>query len=226
MIGWLVRRLARAFLWVLGLVLVWIVAYRLIDPPGGLYMAREWWRLGGIERQWRDLDEISPHLARAVVAAEDARYCRHAGLDLEAIGKAIEERERGRVRGASTITQQTAKNVFLWHDPSWLRKGLEAGVALIMEPLWGKARILEVYLNVAEFGEGVFGAEAAARRYYGIGAAELNPGQAARLAAILPNPKERDPNRLGGSLVRRVRQIDQGAGTIAATGDDACFIGS
>lgn len=224
-------RLRRAMRWVLRLagrvlivVFLWAVLWRVAPLPGGFYMAAEAWRLGGVEREWRGLGRISPNLARAVVAAEDARFCQHWGLDLQAIDKALEERERGRLRGASTITQQTAKNVFLWHGPSWTRKGLEAGFALLIELVWGKRRILEVYLNVAEFGEGIFGAEAAARHYYGVPAAQLTLGQASALAAILPNPKARDPLRLGASLRQRAAQIAQGAETIAARGDDACFI--
>ncbi|MDT8343862.1 MAG: monofunctional biosynthetic peptidoglycan transglycosylase [Thermohalobaculum sp.] len=210
---------------VLLVVFLWAVLWRVAPLPGGFYMAAEAWRLGGIERDWRGLDRISPNLARAVVAAEDARFCAHWGLDLQAIDKALAERERGRVRGASTITQQTAKNVFLWHGPSWTRKGLEAGFALLIEIVWGKRRILEVYLNVAEFGEGVFGAEAAARHYYGVAASQLSLGQAAALAAILPNPKARNPLRLGPNLRRRAAQIAGGAETIAARGDDRCFAG-
>ncbi|MCL5776691.1 monofunctional biosynthetic peptidoglycan transglycosylase [Limibaculum sp. FT325] len=217
---WALRIAGRVLL----VVFVWIVLWRVAPLPGGLYMAAETWRLGGIEREWRGLGRISPNLARAVVAAEDARFCAHWGLDLEAIDKALEERERGRVRGASTITQQTAKNVFLWHGPSWTRKGLEAGFALMIELAWGKRRILEVYLNVAEFGEGIFGAEAASRHYFGVAASQLSLAQSSALAAILPNPKARDPLRLGSNLRRRAAQIAQGAETIAARGDDACFI--
>ncbi|WP_234455354.1 monofunctional biosynthetic peptidoglycan transglycosylase [Thermohalobaculum xanthum] len=218
------RALARIVGRVLLVVILWVVLWRVADLPGGLYMAKEWWRLGGIEREWRGLDRISPDLARAVVAAEDARFCQHWGLDLAAIEDALEDRERGRIRGASTITQQTAKNVFLWHGPSWTRKGLEAGFAPLIEVVWGKRRILEVYLNVAEFGEGVFGAQAAARHYFGTDASQLTLRQAAALAAVLPNPKARDPNRLSGKLNRRARQIAGGAETIAARGDDGCFM--
>jgi monofunctional biosynthetic peptidoglycan transglycosylase len=209
---------------VLVLLFVWIGLWRLFDLPGGAYMASEWWRLGQIEREWRDLDAISPNLARAVVAAEDARFCAHWGLDLDAIEQALEERGRGRQRGASTISQQVVKNVFLWHGPSWTRKGIEAAMTPVVEIIWGKRRVLEVYLNVAEFGEGVFGAEAAARHWFGVPAAQLTLRQASALAAILPNPKARNPNRLGDRLDRRARQIAAGAETIAARGDDACFL--
>ncbi len=220
------RRLLAALLrwlgYALAAVVLWVGAYTVINPPGGYYLAAEWVRLGAVERDWADMEDISPDLARAVMAAEDARFCEHWGLDFEAIGKAIEERGRGRIRGASTITQQVAKNVFLWHRPSWLRKGLEAGFTLLIESIWSKRRTLEVYLNVAEFGEGVFGAEAAARHYWGRPAAELTLAQAARLAAVLPDPKNRDPRRDTAFMNRRAGAIAAGARTLEAEGRAAC----
>ena len=139
--------------------------------------------------QWRSLAQISPNLLQAVVAAEDQKFLQHSGFDLQAIEKALVYNSKGRkVRGASTISQQTAKNVFLWTGRSWLRKGLESGLTLLIEGAWGKERILEVYLNSVEFGPGIFGAEAAAQRYFGISAARLSRPQAALLAAVLPNP--------------------------------------
>lgn len=141
------------------------------------------------QHQWRPLTQISPNLLQAVVAAEDQKFLQHSGFDLQAIEKALVYNSKGRkVRGASTISQQTAKNVFLWTGRSWVRKGLESGLTLLIEGAWGKGRILEVYLNSVEFGQGVFGAEAAAQRYYGISAAKLSRQQAALLAAVLPNP--------------------------------------
>ena len=139
--------------------------------------------------QWQALAQISPHLLQAVVAAEDQKFLQHSGFDFSAIEKALVYNSKGRkVRGASTISQQTAKNVFLWTERSWLRKGLESGITVLIEGVWGKSRILEVYLNSVEFGPGVFGAEAAAQRFFGISAAKLNRQQAALLAAVLPNP--------------------------------------
>ena len=139
--------------------------------------------------QWRALSQISPNLLQAVVAAEDQKFLQHRGFDLQAIEKALVYNSKGRkVRGASTISQQTAKNVFLWTGRSWVRKGLESGLTLLIEGAWGKQRILEVYLNSIEFGPGIFGAEAAAQRYFGISAAKLSRQQAALLAAVLPNP--------------------------------------
>jgi monofunctional biosynthetic peptidoglycan transglycosylase len=206
------------------LSVLWVAAYRVLDPPGGFYMASEAWRLGGVERDWRDLDEIAPALARSVIAAEDARFCEHLGFDFEAIRQAIEERERGRFRGASTISQQVAKNVFLWHRPSWVRKGLEAGFTVLIEALWPKRRILEVYLNTAEFGPGLFGAEAAAQRHFGRGAERLSADQAARLAAVLPNPKERSASNPSAFVAKRARAIRAGAATLASEGRDACAL--
>lgn len=207
---------------------VWVAAYGVINPPGGLYMASESWRLGGITRQWRDIGDISPDLARAVMAGEDARFCDHWGFDLDAISAALERNARGgrRVLGASTLSQQVAKNVFLWQGRSWLRKGLEVGFTLLVETLWSKRRILEVYLNVAEMGPGVFGAEAAARRHFGVGADALSLTQAARLAAILPDPKDRNPARPSSYLQRRARVIAAGAETLRADRRDTCVLGA
>jgi len=226
----LIRFVVRGTVAALAIVVTGVVAlaalYRgPVDPPGGPYMLGEWLRLGHIEHVWRPMTAISPSLARAVVAAEDARFCSHTGIDGKAIADAIDDYQReGRMRGASTITQQTAKNVFLWQGRTLFRKGLEVPLAGLIEMFWGKRRILEVYLNVAEFGEGVFGAEAAARHYFNVTAAELTLGQSTRLATILPNPKVRNPNALSGGLKRRARQIEAGARTIAARGDDDCFL--
>jgi len=143
-----------------------------------------------IDYRWVDRREIAPAAARAVIAAEDQRFLEHFGLDLASIEKALETyRAGGELRGASTITQQVAKNLFLWNGRSLVRKGLEAYFALVIELLWPKERILEMYLNIAEFGPSVFGIEAAAERFFGADASRLDPRQAALLAAVLPNPK-------------------------------------
>ena len=190
------------------------------DPPTTPYMASEARRLGGVERDWVDLDAVAPVMARAVVAAEDAGFCAHWGLDVRAIREALAE---GGARGASTISQQVAKNVFLWQGRSWLRKALEAGLTPVLEAVLSKRRILEIYLNVAEFGEGTFGVEAAARRYFGVAAAELSGTEAARLAAVLPDPKGRDPTNLSPALRERAARILDGAETIRRDGRDACL---
>ena len=159
-------------------------------------------------------------MARSVVAAEDANFCDHWGFDMKAIRAAIDE---GAGRGASTLSQQVTKNVFLWQGRSWPRKALEGLMTPVVELVWTKRRILEVYLNVAETGPGLFGVNAAARHYFGVSAAELSPDQAARIAAILPDPKGRNPARSGGYIRHRAAQIRQGAETILADGRAACF---
>jgi monofunctional biosynthetic peptidoglycan transglycosylase len=202
------------------LMLVWVLAYAVLPVPTTAYMIGESRRLGGVDRDWVPRQDISIHLQRAVVAAEDANFCRHWGFDMGAIRDAIAE---GAARGGSTISQQTVKNTFLWHGRSWLRKALEAAITPVMELIWPKARILEVYLNVAEFGPGVFGAEAAARHHFGISAADLSLRQASLLAAVLPAPQDRDAGAPSGFIDRRARAIADGAATIAADGRDRCF---
>lgn len=201
-------------------LVLWVLAYRWIDPPVTPYILSESSRLGGVERVWVDIDDVAPVMARSAVAAEDANFCNHWGFDVAAIRAAIEE---GGNRGASTISQQVVKNAFLWQGRSWVRKALEAGLTPLMEALWPKRRIIEVYLNVAEFDAGVFGVQAAARTYFGVDAADLSAGQAAALASILPNPKERDAARLTGALQRKAARVRDGAATIAVDGRAACF---
>lgn len=219
--------LARSLFWVFRwsfcavlLVAVIVVAFRWVNPPINYYQVREWMRLGAVERDWVAMDQIAPAMARAAVAAEDANFCLHWGVDLDAIQEVIESGSR---RGASTITQQVAKNVFLWPDRSFVRKGLEAGFAVVIEQVWGKRRILEVYLNVAEFDTGLFGVEAAAQHYFGVAAKDLTLRQASRLAMVLPSPKTRSAARPTGSQAKRARGIASGAQTIAKDGRSACF---
>lgn len=206
----------------LGLVALLVGLLAVVDPPTNATIWGEARRLGGVEQEWVPLDEVAPVAARAVVAAEDAGFCGHWGFDVAAIRAAMEE---GSGRGGSTITQQVAKNVFLWQGRSWARKAMEAAVTPVLEAVLSKRRILEIYLNVAEMGEGVFGIEAAARRHFGISAAELSAVQAARLATILPAPKTRNPADLDEALLRRVAGIVDGAATIEADGRAACFEG-
>jgi monofunctional biosynthetic peptidoglycan transglycosylase len=198
-------------LWYLG----WIVLYRWVNPAETAFMSRERARIekiragAGLKHAWVDYGAISPHLKRAVVAAEDARFIEHEGVDWDAVQKAIEDnRKRGRpARGGSTISQQLAKNLFLSPERSYLRKGQELVITFMIEALWDKRRILEVYLNVAEWGDGVFGAEAAARHYYGTSAAALGPEPAARLAAMVPNPRFYDRNRNTPWLAKKTQII-------------------
>ncbi|WP_298437519.1 monofunctional biosynthetic peptidoglycan transglycosylase [uncultured Jannaschia sp.] len=215
-IGWLLRGVVAVAV----IVFVWVLAYRWIDPPTTPYIWSEGQRLGAVSRDWRDLDAIAPSLARSVVAAEDANFCDHWGFDVNAIRSAI---EAGANRGASTISQQVVKNAFLWQGRSWVRKAAEAVITPVMETLWPKRRIVEVYLNVAEMGEGVFGAQAAARHWFGVDADDLTPAQAARIAAILPNPKARSAARPSAEMQRKARRVADGAATIRADGRAACF---
>ena len=213
---WGLRAVSVVFLIAVAATLFWSV----VNPPTTFYMLQESRRLGGVDHQWVPLEEIAPVMARAAVAAEDANFCMHWGLDIVAIRKAIDE---GSNRGASTISQQTVKNVYLWHGRSWVRKVMEAAMTPLVEALWSKRRILEVYLNVAEFDEGVFGVEAAARHYFGVGPEDLSGTQAARLAAILPNPKGRSARNPSSFVRKRAAQILDGAATIRADGRAACF---
>lgn len=170
-----------------------------------------------LRQRWVPYARISPHLARAVIAAEDARFTTHEGVDWDAIEKAIEDnRRKGRVvRGGSTITMQLAKNLFLSGERSYLRKGQELLITYMIEAVMSKRRILEIYLNVAEWGEGVFGAEAAARHYWGVSAAQLEAAQAATMAAMLPRPRYFDRNRDSPALARRVAFVQRWMGTVA-----------
>ena len=199
-----------------------VLLFRWVDPPATFLMAREAWRLGGIERDWVPLEAMSEYLPLSAAAAEDANFCRHAGFDLDGIRAALAD--DGRLRGGSSISQQVAKNVFLWPERSWLRKGLEAGFTVLIELLWPKRRIMEVYLNVAEMGEGVFGAEAAARHYWALSTAELGPQRSARLMAVLPDPRGRSPVSGTGFIARRGAAIAGGASTIREDGRGACFL--
>jgi monofunctional biosynthetic peptidoglycan transglycosylase len=163
-----------------------------------------------LRQQWRDYDQISRQLALAVVASEDQRFGQHGGFDFKQIQKALDDAERGgRSRGASTITQQVAKNLFLWNGRSWVRKGLEAWYTVLIETLWPKQRILEVYLNIAEFGRGVYGAEAAAQAFFRKPAARLGSGEAARLAAVLPNPLRMRADAPSSYVLRRQGEIER-----------------
>lgn len=216
-----VRRWAlRAVLGVAGLFGGLILLFAIVPPPTNIYQLQEGWRLGVIQRDWVGWDDIAPVMARSVVAAEDANFCLHWGFDMAAIRDAIAE---GGNRGASTLSQQVVKNVFLWHGRNYLRKAAEALLTPAVELVWTKRRILHVYMNVAEFGEGVFGVQAAAQHYFGVDAADLSAQQAARLAAVLPDPKERNAAKPGPVTRKRAAQIMAGAETIAADGRAACF---
>ena len=181
--------------------------------------------------RWRSLDDISPRLVQAVIASEDSTFCAHNGFDMKAIERALqanaraEKRGSGRIRGGSTISQQTAKNVFLWPGRDWIRKGLEAGYTVAIETVWGKRRIMEVYLNVAEWAPGVYGAEAAAQHWFGKSADALTAREAARLAAILPSPRRYSASSPGPYVRRRTSRIQAAMGTVREQGLAACVTG-
>jgi monofunctional biosynthetic peptidoglycan transglycosylase len=222
----LVRRLWRALRLAVACFVVAAVTmtavYRFVNPPLTWLMIGEWLRLGSIEREWVPLAEMAAFVPLSAAAAEDASFCRHWGFDIDGIRAAMADDER--LRGGSSISQQVAKNVFLWPARSWLRKGLEAGFTALIELLWPKRRIMEVYLNVAEFDEGVFGVEAASRRYFGVGAGDLGPQRAGRLMAVLPDPKRRSPVSGTRFIASRGRAIQAGAETIRQDGRAACFL--
>jgi monofunctional biosynthetic peptidoglycan transglycosylase len=206
-------RLALAVALGLGVVLpvVLVALYGLVPPPITGLMVVRLIEGEGLEWRWVALEDIAPVLPQAVVASEDNRFCIHHGFDWKAVNEALDEaKEAGEApRGASTITQQTAKNLFLWPGRSYVRKGLEAYFTVLMEALWSKRRIIEVYLNVAEWGPGLYGAEAAARAYFKRAAAALTRRQAALMAVALPNPRKRNPAKPSKYLQRRARVIEK-----------------
>ncbi|WP_269515875.1 monofunctional biosynthetic peptidoglycan transglycosylase [Brevundimonas subvibrioides] len=202
-----------------------VLIHRFAPVPLTLLMLREGLAGHGMDYRWKPLGDISPHLVVSAIAAEDARFCSHRGFDLEAIEKAMKDNESGRrMRGGSTISQQTAKNVFLWPGRDWVRKGLEAGYTVLIETGWGKRRIMEVYLNVAEMGPGIFGAEAAARHWFGKSAADLSPREAARIAAILPSPRRYNAGTPGPYVRRRAARIQASARVVRNEGLAACVL--
>lgn len=213
----LLRWLARGALAFVLLSLLAVLALRFLDPPTSAFMLARGvaaWRAGdgdyALRHRWVAMDEIAATLPIALVAAEDQKFPHHHGFDLESIGKALDARAGDApLRGASTITQQVAKNLFLWSGRSWLRKGLEAWFTALIELLWPKQRILEVYANIAEFGDGVYGAEAAARHYFGKPAAALSARESARLAAVLPNPRRLRVERPSPYVSSRVAWIER-----------------
>lgn len=212
------------FILVLVLLPVGGVAIHGVVPPlTTLLMVEQGLKGQGADYRWRSLDDISPRLVEAVIAAEDSTFCSHRGFDMKAIEKALESNARGRrVRGGSTISQQTAKNVFLWSDRNWVRKGMEAGYTILIEAFWSKRRIVEVYLNVAEWAPGVYGAEAAAQHWFGKSAADLTPREAARLAAILPSPRRYQAASPGPYVRRRASRIQAAMGTVRNDGLAGC----
>lgn len=211
------RRLLWLPVWFVVFTVLQVLILRFVDPPFSTMMVERQMEafFGGEDEfvmiyDWRDADRISKQLPLALVAAEDQRFPTHRGFDFEAIEKARANNAKGRkVRGGSTISQQLAKNLFLWRGRSWVRKGLEAWYTLLIEALWPKARIMEVYMNVIEYGDGVYGAQAASRRFFGKDASKLGPAEAARLAAVLPNPRKYNAAKPGPYVQRRTRAIQR-----------------
>jgi len=211
----LLRILLIAILAVLGLWTLGLVAYRWIDPLGTPLMVIRLFEGAGIDYRPRPLEAVAPALRQAVIAAEDNRFCTHGGIDWGAVQEALDEfRDGDRLRGASTITMQVARNLFLWPGGGFVRKAAELPLALAIDVLWPKRRILEVYLSIAEWGHGVYGAEAAAAHHFNTTAARLSRRQATLLAAVLPSPRSRSParptpyiGRRGGEIETRMDQL-------------------
>ena len=184
-----------------------LLLFRFVPPPTTAFMLQSDYP---VTYHWISIDQLPPKVPLAIIGSEDQRFPQHFGVDFVAITKALSQYDDGEgLRGASTITQQTAKNLFLWPGRSFIRKGLEAGLAISLEVIWGKKRILEVYLNVAEFGQGIYGIDAASQHYFGQSARNLTGNQAARLAVLLPSPRTRDPNRLTPNLRQRVDWVER-----------------
>ena len=222
-------RLAKALKYAAIAIGIWLAApyplmlvYRFIDPPISAMMLRNALLGRGIDQSWVDFQDISPNLARAVLIAEDSAFCRHSGVDWTAVGEALEDLEDGdKPRGASTLPMQTAKNLFLWPGQSYLRKALEVPLAYFMSFVWPKQRVIEVYLNIAEWGPGIYGAEAAARHHFGVPAASLNRSEAALLAAALPSPRRRNAGRPSARMQSIASRIEGRVGREAA--DASCI---
>lgn len=225
--GWLARLRRTVLVWLgrlalvfLAIIVLAVALYRFVDPPLTYLTFTEKQRLGEISQEWVPLEEMSTEVKQAVVASEDANFCLHWGFDMGAIRDAV---EGGAERGASTISQQVVKNAYLWPASRWERKAVEAAITPFVELLWPKTRILEVYLNVAEFGEGVFGIEAAAQKNFGVSADRLTLSQGAALAAVLPNPKARSATEPTQFLRKRASDIAIGVASLEASGRAACF---
>lgn len=218
-LGWFLGFCFRLAFWLLLALLAAIVLYRFVPVPSTLMLGR-WLTFQPVEREWVPLEQVSPNLIRAVIASEDQRFCSHRGVDWIELNAVLED-EDGPSRGASTLTMQTAKNVFLWPGRSYVRKGLEIPLALAIDFAWGKERTMEIYLNVAEWGEGLFGAEAASQRYFGKPAAKLSPPEAARLAGALPNPLLRNPARPNRALQSAAGRSLRNLGQLGPLGDCA-----
>lgn len=207
--------------WFVLISLVLVLLYRFVPPPVTMTMILDG---NGITKDWMPLSRMDPDMARAAIAAEDSKFCSHHGFDAVAIAQAMRHNASGgRIRGGSTISQQTAKNVFLFQGGGFVRKGFEAWFTVLIEAIWGKRRIMEVYLNVAETGIGTYGANAGARRYFGHDASRLTPAEAARIAAVLPLPKKRAAIAPKGFTRRYGNSIAARIGVVQREGLDTCL---
>ena len=214
------RFLAKLLLGFFIVTLLLVLVFKWVPVPVTATMLMD---ENGITKDWESLDNIDRNLVGAVIASEDGKFCEHGGFDTEAIEQAMRENAQGgRIRGGSTISQQTAKNVFLWQGGGYFRKGAEAYFTFLIENIWGKRRIMEVYLNVAETGIGTYGAEAGAQRYFRHSAARLSPDEASRMAVALPSPKKRSVVNPGGWLARHGNSVERRIGIVRGDGLDAC----
>jgi monofunctional biosynthetic peptidoglycan transglycosylase len=219
LIGWIIK-LVVAFLLI---SILWVVAYRFINPPITATMLGDMLAGRGATRDWMPIGRIDRDMVRAAIAAEDSKFCSHNGFDVDAIESAMKRNASGgRIRGGSTISQQTAKNAFLWQGGGYARKGLEAWFTFLTERMWGKRRIMEVYLNLAETGIGTYGVNAGSQRYYGHDASAMSAIEAARIAAVLPLPKARGAIAPKGFTRRYGNTIAARVGVVAREGLDAC----
>ena len=217
--GWIAKLVVAFFL----ISILWVLAYRFINPPVTPNMIGDILAGRGAHKDWMSIDNIDRDMVRASIAAEDSKFCSHHGFDFEAIEDAMKRNASGgRIHGGSTISQQTAKNAFLWNGGGYVRKGVEAWFTFLIEHLWGKRRIMEVYLNVAETGIGTYGANAGSERYYGHDASAMSPLEAARLAAVLPLPKKRGVVTPKGFTRRYGNTIAARIGVVTRDSLDAC----
>lgn len=218
------RHVFEGVLWAVVIVHVYALALRIIPVPGTILMVQRAIAGETIRKDWTPIEEISPHLPRAILGGEDSRFCEHHGIDFEAVQDALSDNaEGGRRRGGSTITQQSAKNVFLWNGGGYARKAVEAWFALYTNVVWGKRRTMEIYLNVAEWGDGIFGAEAAAQARFGKPASDLSKREAALLAAVLPSPNKWRVDPPGPYVSGRAGTLMQRGEVIRTSGYDSCL---
>jgi monofunctional glycosyltransferase len=213
----LIRLLALLAVIALSVPVLLVALYAIVPPPLTPLMALRWFDGAAIRKTWTPLERIAPAVPRAVIASEDNSFCEHFGFDWRAIGEAADDYATGkRVRGASTISMQVAKNLFLWPGRDFVRKGVEAYITVFVELLWTKRRIMEVYLNIAEWGDGIYGIGAASHARFGKAATALTPREAALLAAVLPNPREWSPDRPTAYIASRADVIARRVGQLGS----------